>query len=53
MLALRRQLHERAHAAGSLMLPAFGYDYVTGFSLRLLPDCRAVRGSGRSTSAVS
>ncbi|TSE00579.1 saccharopine dehydrogenase [Skermania sp. ID1734] len=45
---LRRDLHERARETGSLMLPAFGYDYVPG----ILAATLAVRQAGVAVRSI-
>ncbi|MFD5177814.1 saccharopine dehydrogenase family protein [Nocardia sp. NPDC058379] len=48
VLDLRRELHERARETGSLMLPAFGYDYVPG----ILAGTLAARKAGSELRAI-
>ncbi|MFI2609420.1 saccharopine dehydrogenase family protein [Kitasatospora sp. NPDC018619] len=43
--ALHDRLHDRARAAGSVMLPAFGYDYVPGILAGALAAERAGEGA--------
>ncbi|MFF2083999.1 saccharopine dehydrogenase NADP-binding domain-containing protein [Nocardia sp. NPDC058176] len=48
VLELRRRLHDRARETGSLMLPAFGYDYVPG----ILAGTLAAHEAGAAARAV-